>query len=116
MFSRICFEDQQIRGEEIRSEFEFFLSLKVFLSCLGYLICLFNHWTFGFAYCSVPGGSLTLTKGDTLVTDNINNIGSDLQKVANGANAICGNFETVQNFFNIDTTKHNEYMFISADF
>ena len=41
---------------------------------------------------------------------------ADLQKVANGANAIHNFFLTEPIFANINTTKQMEYMFISADF
>ena len=40
----------------------------------------------------------------------------DLQKVANGANAIRGNFETVRKFANINMKKLSKYKFFSADF
>ena len=36
----------------------------------------------------------------------------DLQKVANGTNAIQGYVETVRKFANINTSKHSEFMLI----
>ena len=41
---------------------------------------------------------------------------ADLQKVANGANAIRGNLLTLRKFVNVNTTKQMEYLLISADF
>ena len=40
---------------------------------------------------------------------------ADLQKVAYGTNAICGNFETLWKFANMNTTKQRRY-FLSSQF